>query len=110
MAASTADTPAVTTAKMCCLAHVASDCAREKLGKMQCPGGVNLVAHFEETLNSFTSETMDLACGEYKTMSACEAKIPDSVASMKETVKNANSVVGNRSFIKPIKELAKRMT
>jgi len=96
--------------KVCCLAHVSSDCARQKLGKITCPDPtIKPIEHFEESMNALTRDTMDLACENYKTLASCEAQIPEEVAKLKEILKNAPYTFGSRSLIKPMLEIADKI-
>jgi len=97
-------------AKMCCLAHVAADCAREKIGTVTCPDPtIKPLDHFEEAMQSLSKDTMELACEDYKTMAQCQAKIPEAVAELKQNLANADTTLKGRQLIKPLIAVAEKV-
>lgn len=104
------ESKAVLIPKMCCLAHVSADCARQKLGEIQCADpSIKPLEHFEEALNVLSKDAMELACEDYKTLAQCQAKIPDATTEMKKIVNNGAATFGNRSLIKPLLAVAEKV-
>lgn len=80
--AQSSETRATLIPKMCCLAHVAADCARAKLGDVTCPDPtIKPIEYFEEAMNALSKDTLELACDDYKTKAACKAKVNSSMLS-----------------------------
>jgi len=104
------DTKAAILPKVCCLAHVSTDCIREKLSKIQCSDPtVKPLEHFEEIMGTISKDAMDIACQDYKTMASCQAKIPNEIKEMKQMVDNGAESLGKRSLIKPLLEIAEKI-
>ena len=97
--------------KMCCLAHVSGDCAKSRLSGITCADpSTNPKKHIEEILGALQKDAMEIACEDYKTLAACEAKIPDAIAQLKASVNgNTNSMIGDRSLIQPLLKVAEKI-
>jgi len=96
--------------KLCCLAHVTTDCVRRKVGDIKCEDkSVDVNAHMEEIINSMSKDALDIACNDYKTLKQCEASVPDVVAELKKTVETDNHLIGNRALIAPLLALAEKV-
>lgn len=104
------DNKSVLIPKMCCLAHISADCARQKLGEIKCEDPtIKPLEHFEEALNVLSKDAMELACEDYKTLAQCKAKIPEATAELQKIVNNGAQTFGSRSLIKPVLAVAEKV-
>ena len=96
--------------KICCLAHVSAECGRKKLADVVCEDPtIDPKAHFEEMLATLSKDAMEIACDKYKNLQVCEAEIPAAVNELRAIVNTENNSIGQRSLIKPLLEIAKKV-
>lgn len=65
--------------------------------------------YFKSTFDTLTKDTIDLACGDYKNLRECEAKIPKAVAQLNKVISSASNTLGNRRLIEPLLKLSKKI-
>lgn len=102
---------AALTGRMCCLSHVSAQLVEMSLESVTCDDkSVNPKQHFSQLFAAIQKSGLDLTCGEWKDIAACEAKIKEPLDQMRMSILNTKeTTIGDQSIISPLKKIAEKV-
>lgn len=111
LADSSAEDRAALTARMCCLSHISAQEVATTLEGVKCAdASVNPKEHFRQLFAEIQKSGLDLTCGDWKDLAACEAKVGDVVTQLRTGIKGNTLTSIDQSIIEPMKKLASKIS
>lgn len=99
------------TAAFCCLSLLNEDCLAKRMSQFSCEdASVKLGEHIDLASGPLHSDVLSGVCQDYKTIAACEAKIPNEFAQFKVAVFNETAREGGRSLLNSLIKVTEKVS